>query len=370
MLALTLLSATLAASPVGLRLIDTHDASRPLDGRPRPLQVALWYPATAGGDGLTFADVVGLAASERTLGWPGNELATSAVRDYRAGLLDNGVPAAAVDAWLASPMLARRDAPAGGGRFPLVVIAQGNGHSLHEQAVLAEALAAAGMVVASSPSQSRLGDAMASDDDVLPSARQQARDLALAVVEAARLPGVDATRIAFVGHSFGARSALLAALAEPRTRALVSLDGGIGSANAPGWLDPATQAQLPSAPFALLHVFEPLDAFMAPSFATLRQLTGSDRYLARVTTLHHWQFTSFGWATATVPALAAAEPGAALAAAAVVTIVRDFLLSALATERAAGPTLLAPASAGESLEVWRCGAGLSACADWPVLVSH
>ena len=53
-----------------------------------------------------------------------------------------------------------------------------------------------------------------------------------AVDRAATLPFVDARKLAFVAHSFGARSALLAALQEPRTAALVSLDGGIGAARA------------------------------------------------------------------------------------------------------------------------------------------
>jgi predicted dienelactone hydrolase len=54
--------------------------------------------------------------------------------------------------WLDAPMLAARDAPPGGGRFPLVLLEQGNGQTLRDQAPLAEYLASHGYVVATSPS--------------------------------------------------------------------------------------------------------------------------------------------------------------------------------------------------------------------------
>jgi predicted dienelactone hydrolase len=64
-----------------------------------------------------------------------------------------------------------------------VVIAQGNGQSAKHQAVLAEYLASHGYVVATSPSPLRLGARMESEADVLPVAREQARDMTLVVRE-------------------------------------------------------------------------------------------------------------------------------------------------------------------------------------------
>ena len=154
-----------------------------------------------------------------------------------AVLTGNAVPEPALDAWLDAPTHARSEAAPAPGRFPLVLVGQGNGQTLADQALLAELVASHGYVVATSPSQIRLGTSMASEADVLPSAREQARDLAFAALRVAPLPFVDAHQLAFVGHSFGARSALLAALQEPRTVALVSLDGGIGAATAKTWLD-------------------------------------------------------------------------------------------------------------------------------------
>lgn len=328
LLASGLLAGTLAPGPhaVGFRLLDGRDSSRKLDGQARPVQIALWYPARQGSDpALTYGDYVGLAASERTLGWPAPEAAAREREGYREFLTSNGVPAEAVATWLARGMRARREDAPESGRFPLVLIAQGNGHSAHHQAVLAEHLASHGFVVATSPSQVRLGDGMESENDVPASARQQARDLALVATEVRKQPFVAAGPIAFVAHSFGARSALLAALDEPGTAALVSLDGGIGSATAADWLDSDTTRRLPGACFPVLHVYEEQDAFMAPSFTTLEAMTTSDRYLVRVDGLHHRQFTSLGWAAATIPGLDEADSRTGLRCDAVARLVQRFL---------------------------------------------
>jgi len=53
---------------VGFRVDGVRDASRLLDGVPRPIQIAVWYPAAAdGGPALAYADYVALQAGERSL---------------------------------------------------------------------------------------------------------------------------------------------------------------------------------------------------------------------------------------------------------------------------------------------------------------
>jgi len=215
-------------------------------------------------------------------------------------------------------MTARSAAQPAPGLYPLVLVAQGNGQTLADQALLAEIIASHGYVVATSPSQIRLGTAMESEADVLPSARVQARDLRFAAERMATLPFVDARKIGFVAHSFGARSALLAALQEPRTAALVSLDGGIGAATAKTWLDADPSIDPSAARFPLLHLYEEQDAMMAPDFALFERMRFSARRLVRVPSLHHRHFSSYGFAVAAIPELkddgAGTAPGQAVAA--------------------------------------------------------
>ncbi|MFL5396423.1 MAG: hypothetical protein ACJ79P_00840, partial [Myxococcales bacterium] len=49
------------AHPVGFEVSALQDPSRPLEGRPRPIQMSLWYPAARPAPTeLTFGDYVGL----------------------------------------------------------------------------------------------------------------------------------------------------------------------------------------------------------------------------------------------------------------------------------------------------------------------
>jgi len=226
-------------------------------------------------------------------------------------------------------MLAHRDAAPASGRAPLVVIAQGNGQSAADQAVLAELLASHGFVVATSPSQARLGDEMQSEDDILRAARAQAADLAQIVARAASWPFADTSRVAFVAHSFGARSALLAALSEPRTAALVSLDGGIGSHTGHDFLKGAPGLDLAALHAPVLHFYETVDAVMSPDFGLLVALSGSTRRIVRVDGLAHRHFSSFGWAAAAIPALDAPDPERGERCAQVAREALRFLESAL-----------------------------------------
>jgi pimeloyl-ACP methyl ester carboxylesterase len=92
-----------------------------------------------------------------------------------------------------------------------------------------------------------------------------------------------------VAHSFGARAALLLAMLDPQVAAVVSLDGGIGTATGRASLEalPFYRAAAVRAP--ILHFYEELDEFMAPDFGLLHSLTAADRWLVSVPAMHHHQ---------------------------------------------------------------------------------
>ncbi len=291
------------AHAVGVAVESLTDSTRMLGGRPRPVQMVTWYPARAAEDSaMTYADYVRFADAETTRTAPPDSL--SAVTLRRRFLVSHGLDAAVVAEWFSAPMLARRDAPPAPGRFPVVLIAQGNGETAADQCVLAEFLASHGFVVATCPSQSRLTGEPSAIGQVAAAALDQADDLALLRGALAARDDANAADVAIVSHSFGARSALYEAMRDSLVRRLVSLDGGIGTATARDLYegDPAFRPAAVRIP--VLHVYETLDEQMKPDWATLRRLSGADVWIAKTDELHHHHFSDLGAACARWPDVA------------------------------------------------------------------
>lgn len=251
------------------------------------LTVDTWYPSVTRETPLRFRDSMSQEDAKK--------LSTS--------LTGAGVPAADVAELLDSPLWATSATAPADGALPLVLIAQGNAEDAADQVVLCEYLASTGFVVASTPSP-MLQRPLEAEDQVGGLAETQAEDLATAIkVVSGRLP-VDRSRIGVVGHSFGARAALLLAMKDPHIRAVVSLDGGIGTSTAVTSFEsaPSFRQDAPIPP--LLHLYEELDPFMKPDFTLLRSLHGAEQVLERVEHLHHIHFTTYGFASATWPSIA------------------------------------------------------------------
>jgi hypothetical protein len=278
------------------------------DGGARPVQVAVWFPVDRGppGEALRWSDYVGLAASESG-GPDGPRERERAVDDFSAFLTQNGVPAPAVRDWMTSGMRASRRALVTDPTLPLVLIAQGNGQAAYSQAVLSEYLASRGFVVVTTPSPLRTGATLSSEAEVYGVAELQARDLAFAARAVTARGLGDSARVAVVGHSFGARAALLL-LAQGVSTELISLDGGIAMEEGKHWLDGS-----PVAPGVLrgriTHLYEDGDPLLRPDFDLLRAMTGTSRERILVPGLAHWQFTSFGTMGQSFPDVAPGRAG-------------------------------------------------------------
>jgi dienelactone hydrolase len=304
-LSAALLSAALhwGAHPVGLEVVALEDPSRPLEGKPRPIQMSLWYPAEKGGqEDLTFGDYVTLLASE--LGPASPEQVQTTVEEHASFLRTRAkMTGDDVERWLARPMRAIPRAPPVATPAPLVLVAQGSGNSASDQAVLCELIASHGFAVATSPSPTRITGPMKDEGDIAKTAEDQALDLAVLAKAARERPFVAKDRTALVAHSFGARAALLYAMHDGAA-ALVSLDGGIGTKTGQDELRKSRFFDAARAKLPILHIYEQLDAFMAPDFSLLRSLPGADVRLVRASHLHHMHFTTVGDAAAQFPALA------------------------------------------------------------------
>jgi len=117
-----------------------------------------------------------------------------------AFLRERGISAAAIDAVVDEPLLASREAPPDRERrWPLLLVAQGNGQDAVDQSILAEYLASFGFVVASVPSP-MLRRPMTGESEIGEFAELQADDLERAWTAAEKLLPVDGSRVFPVGR--------------------------------------------------------------------------------------------------------------------------------------------------------------------------
>lgn len=255
---------------------------RRLEGPRGPVDV--WYPASEQGSRLRFTDYLGEGAS--------------GLRSFMAGA---GISSGTIDSLLASRLYAAREARPAAGVLPLIIVAQGNAQDVSDQVVLCEYLASHGYAVASTPSP-MIKTPMRSEDELAALAERQADDLATSVGVASTVVRVDSQRIAVVGHSFGARSALLLAMrGTPKLIALVSLDGGIGTATAAEQFRRAPSFRADALVAPILHFSETLDSFMAPDSSMLKSLRTPELVLEPTANLHHVHFTTWGFVAAVFP---------------------------------------------------------------------
>lgn len=265
-----------------------------LDNAGRAIHV--WYPTLASGSRIRFGDYLGNTS---------HQLASF--------LSETGVSASTIDSFFASPLYAVAAPPPMDSAFPLILIAQGNGQDVADQVVLCEYLASQGFVIATTPSP-MLRTPLEREDQVGAFAELQASELAAGIATVSALLPVDTQHLGVVGHSFGARAALLLAMQDRRVRAIISLDGGIGTTTAiePLQQAPSFRVEAPLPP--LLHFYEELDAFMTPDFAFLRTLPFEELLLVETEGMHHVHFTTYGFAASVFPGVAAATQATSMTA--------------------------------------------------------
>lgn len=221
---------------VGFKVVHQYDQARawrgeidPVSGKrnegeqARPVQTLVWYPATASGTPMVFADYLRLIGSEDDFGRTEAQARAAADIVVRNEYLAESGPEQGKAA-LADPMRARAGAAAATGNFPVVIYAPSISAPAAENADLCEYLASHGYIVLASPSVGARGRQMRSD---LEGAETQAADIAFLVRYAHTLQHADPRRLAVAGYSWGGLSNVLAAARDRRIRALVNLDGSV-----------------------------------------------------------------------------------------------------------------------------------------------
>ena len=220
---------------VGFKVVDNYDYTRTYFGKfdqygekvkqkARPIQTCVWYPADAKKAGqkerMRFRDYAYLVATEL-----GARELTPAVKDEAV----NGFFLFFSTPGYRKPELdvlteAVQDAEPAPGNFPLVVYGASINCPAFENSVLFEYLAGYGYIVVSSPC---VGVASRFVETGATGAEAQARDILFLLGFMHDFPGVDHTKTALMGFSWGGMSAVLAAMRDTRIDAVVCIDGSI-----------------------------------------------------------------------------------------------------------------------------------------------
>jgi pimeloyl-ACP methyl ester carboxylesterase len=221
---------------VGFKAVNNYDYSRTfystydkqgnkVTQKARPIQTSIWYPANAlktkNAKRMGFVEYTYLVAHHL-----GYKPLTEKVRQN--ALADFYRDVAAPAAKQIAPELgthAVRDAEPAQGNFPLVVYGASLNSFSFENSELFEYLASHGYIIVSSPCIGNTTRYMKKD---LINTESQARDILFLLAYMQGYPGVDRSKIALMGFSWGGISTALAAMRDTRIGALVSLDGSIG----------------------------------------------------------------------------------------------------------------------------------------------
>ena len=221
---------------VGYKTILTYDLSRPSISRDssgkeiraahlgRQMQIGVWYPtANTSQSFMQFAEYVYLLAQELDFSPLTENRRQQAIASFMKEPLSRGVSEEQLQRLLKIKTAAVKNAPPTR-RFPLVVYAHiapsGNN-------IMCEYLASHGFVVATIPWK---GTFEYNLDVGLTGVETQIKDIEFAIGLLRKEPNVDGRKIATIGMSFGAISTLGLQSRNSDVKALISLDGGIGSA--------------------------------------------------------------------------------------------------------------------------------------------
>src|SRR5690606_29899485 len=281
-----------------LRFDVTRRYQNPLVAAPgRPISIHRWYPADGSGEPMQVADYLELDSATspgfaEQLERHARSVVIGESLGLMAGVFASPAELAMIEVALAEPVFARRDATPLSGRWPIVLYHPGLGGAYSDNFVLFELLASHGYLVISSSYVPEAGSELAVDWNP----KISIADLDFIGRElVADGEWSEQTRVAVMGHSYGAQAALIYAMEGRRVDAVVSIDSTIenGDPEAPwfrregtaAWLDRGDAITVPTLIMASSH---------ARTTAFVETLTAADHWYVVVPVLDHNDFISHG----------------------------------------------------------------------------
>jgi len=287
----------------GFISLTRFDTSRPAveeqaaGDKGRIIQVNVWYPSTGDTKQVSFADYIRLVGKElnssladkyadtkgadKYFEWPAS---AGANKKTFMDFLDKKTP---MQAWQNAKWLKQKS--------PVVMLVHG---FAADYAYLAEYLAGNGYTVLQVPVKGTTAYELDYERKGLES---QVKDYEYALRVIEKELSVATGKIAVVGFSFGGQSAVALSLRNKNIKAIVSLDGGIGSAFGAELLSKQRYYDACTIKASILHLYNPDDTYT--DLAWFDKITGADRFLAAMKNMQHGHFTSFGLLNKTIPGI-------------------------------------------------------------------
>ena len=227
---------------VGFNVFHEYDASRTFKPEiseegvfsskpaPRPMQIAVWYPAQIG-DHITYMAYRDFYHLDATVEDPTVQVTDALKKQLDKNFVNQAIFTGPSDpeklhSFLNIPTRAIFEAEAVAGSFPLIIYSPREYRGVYYNTQLIEHLVSHGFIVAVTPNKDLLSASIQSPPTT-ETLMTQADDLRFVKGFMSSFPNVDMSQVGILGWAWGAMPALALADADPNISAVVSLDGNI-----------------------------------------------------------------------------------------------------------------------------------------------
>lgn len=287
----------------GFISITRFDGSRPavqeqvVKDKGRIIQVNIWYPSAGDTKRVHFADYVELVGKELDISPANSNPQQKGIDKYFEWPVSAGADKKKFITFLESkiPMQAHRDATWLKQTYPVVILVHG---FAVDHAYLAEYLCSNGYVVMQVPVKGTFAYELDYEGQGLAS---QVKDYEFALEIIEKEYAVSLHNIAVAGFSFGGQSAVALALRNKNIKAIISLDGGIGSAFGAQLLSRQSYYNSQQITAPILHLYNAEDTYT--DLTWFEHINRSNRFIAAMKNMQHGHFTSFGLLDKTLPGI-------------------------------------------------------------------
>ncbi len=327
---------------VGFLSLSRYDQSRPAvrqqakKDRGRLLQINIWYPAAdVTVNKNSFSDYVQLAGKELDESPNDETWKENGIDKYFEWPASLGADKEQFLDFLnrKSPMLAWKNAAFKKKDIPLVMLVHG---FAADYAYLAEYLASHGYLVMHIPVK---GSSSYELDYEGKGLETQVLDYEFGLNVMQNFFLFQPGNMAAIGFSFGGQSAVALSIRNKNIKAVVSLDGGIGSAFGGELLSRQLFYGLPGIRAAILHLYNPNDQYADLSW--LNRYRFSDRIYVAMKNMQHGHFTSFGLLNKFIPGIMGkSNPDPGNAYEAIMLMSKEFLDQHLNSKKTKNSDLL------------------------------
>ncbi|MBK7872234.1 MAG: dienelactone hydrolase family protein [Saprospiraceae bacterium] len=282
--------------PVGFQTFFEYDNTRPavqeqkVKDKGRLLQINVWYPASKKGkETMRFKDYVHLVGKELDADNPSYK--QDGIAKYFAWPVSAGTSQSDIDAFLNQniSLSAVRGSSIANGPFPVVMLVHG---FAVDYAFLGEYLASMGFIAVHVPVKGTTTyelDYGLQDKGL----ETQVLDYEYAIkIVAQKFKQAQTAETGVIAFSFGGQSALGMAIRNSNIKAVVSLDGGIGSDFGGVLLSKQAFYDVNKINAPILHLYNPNDPYT--DLKWLNTYKSSKRTLVALKSVAHGHFTSFG----------------------------------------------------------------------------